>query len=323
MTCKACIDRGQLSERLKIQPILTIAALEKRYASGLQALKRVDLEIKRGEIFALLGPNGAGKTTLINIVCGIVTPSSGRVSVDGHDVIADYRAARSLIGLVPQELAITPFETVGQTVAFSRGLFGKPADPAFVEKVLRDVALWERRASKIVTLSGGMKRRVLIAKALVHEPQVLFLDEPTAGVDVELRQDMWQVVRKLRDSGVTIILTTHYIEEAELMADRVAVINKGEIILVEEKHALMQKMGQKRLTLHLSQPLQSIPPQLAAYQLTVKGRDLVYTYDTQAGETRITKLLDDLDAAGIEFRDLETTQSSLEYIFVNLVHKEK
>jgi ABC-2 type transport system ATP-binding protein len=305
---------------LNIPPILSIAALEKRYASGLQALKRVDLDISRGEIFALLGPNGAGKTTLINIVCGIVTPSAGSVTVGGHDIIKDYRAARSLIGLVPQELAITPFETVWQTVCFSRGLFGKPADAAFVEKILRDVALWERRHSKIVTLSGGMKRRVLIAKALVHEPQVLFLDEPTAGVDVELRQDMWQVVRQLRDSGVTIILTTHYIEEAELMADRVAVINKGEIILVEEKRALMQKMGQKRLTLHLNQPLASLPPALQSYNLAVNGRDLVYTYDTQAGETRITKLLDDLDAAGIEFRDLETTQSSLEDIFVNLVH---
>ena len=305
---------------MKIQPILRIAALEKRYASGLQALKRVDLEISRGEIFALLGPNGAGKTTLINIVCGIATPSAGSVTVGGHDIVTDYRAARSLIGLVPQELAITPFETVWQTVNFSRGMFGKPADAAFAEKILRDVALWERRHSKIVTLSGGMKRRVLIAKALVHEPQVLFLDEPTAGVDVELRQDMWQVVRKLRDAGVTIILTTHYIEEAELMADRVAVINKGEIILVEEKRALMQKMGQKRLTLHLSQPLVSIPSQLAPYQLTLNGRDLVYSYDTRAGETRITRLLDDLDAAGIEFKDLETTQSSLEDIFVNLVH---
>ncbi|HWI37771.1 MAG TPA: ABC transporter ATP-binding protein [Burkholderiales bacterium] len=304
-----------------MQPILRIAALEKRYASGLQALKRVDLEISRGEIFALLGPNGAGKTTLINIVCGIVTPSAGSVTVGGHDIITSYRAARSLIGLVPQELAITPFETVWQTVCFSRGLFGKPADVAFTEKILRDVALWDRRNSKIVTLSGGMKRRVLIAKALVHEPQVLFLDEPTAGVDVELRQDMWQVVRQLRAAGVTIILTTHYIEEAELMADRVAVIDKGEIILVEEKRALMQKMGQKRLTLHLSRPLTAIPPQLAPYQLALNGRDLVYSYDTQAGETRITRLLDDLDAAGIEFKDLETTQSSLEDIFVNLVHK--
>jgi ABC-2 type transport system ATP-binding protein len=306
---------------LTATPILAIAGLEKRYASGLQALKRIDLEIRRGEIFALLGPNGAGKTTLINIVCGIVKPSAGRVTVGGHDVIADYRAARSLIGLVPQELAITPFETVWQTVNFSRGLFGKRVDGAFVEKVLRDVALWERRTSKIVTLSGGMKRRVLIAKALVHEPQVLFLDEPTAGVDVELRQDMWQVVRKLRDSGVTIILTTHYIEEAELMADRVAVINKGEIILVEEKRALMQKMGQKRLTLHLDRPLDAVPPQLAGYPLALNGRDLIYTYDTQSERTGITRLLEDLDAAGIEFRDLETTQSSLEDIFVGLVHK--
>jgi ABC-2 type transport system ATP-binding protein len=308
------------SERLSISSILSIAALEKRYASGLQALKRVDIEIKRGEIFALLGPNGAGKTTLINIVCGIVTPSAGKVTVDGHDIVTDYRAARSLIGLVPQELAITPFETVWQTVNFSRGLFGKPQDFAVSERILRDVALWDRRHSRIVTLSGGMKRRVLIAKALVHEPQVLFLDEPTAGVDVELRQDMWQVVRKLRDSGVTIILTTHYIEEAELMADRVAVINKGEIVLVEEKRALMQKMGQKRLTLHLAQPLASVPSALAAYQLTLNGRDLVYTYDTQAERTGITRLLDDLGAAGIEFKDLETTQSSLEDIFVDLVH---
>jgi ABC-2 type transport system ATP-binding protein len=308
------------SERLSISSILSIAALEKRYATGLQALKRVDIEIKRGEIFALLGPNGAGKTTLINIVCGIVTPSAGKVTVDGHDIVTDYRAARSLIGLVPQELAITPFETVWQTVNFSRGLFGKPQDFAVTERILRDVALWDRRHSRIVTLSGGMKRRVLIAKALVHEPQVLFLDEPTAGVDVELRQDMWQVVRKLRDSGVTIILTTHYIEEAELMADRVAVINKGEIVLVEEKRALMQKMGQKRLTLHLAEALASVPSALAAYQLTLNGRDLVYTYDTQAERTGITRLLDDLGAAGIEFRDLETTQSSLEDIFVDLVH---
>src|SRR5438874_4473113 len=236
-------------------PIICVAGLEKRYATGLRALKHVNLEIRAGEIFALLGPNGAGKTTLINIVCGIVTPSGGAVRVGGHDILRDYRAARSLIGLVPQELAITPFETVEQTVSFSRGLFGKPADRAFVEKVLRDVALWERRRSKIVTLSGGMKRRVMIAKALVHEPKVLFLDEPTAGVDVELRQGMWEVVRELRAAGVTIILTTHYIEEAELMADRVGVISKGEIILVEEKNALMHKLGRKQLTLHLHEPL--------------------------------------------------------------------
>src|SRR5437016_8957441 len=232
-------------------PIISIKGLEKRYASGLQALKHVDLEIRQGEIFALLGPNGAGKTTLINIVCGIVNPSAGTVSVGGHDILSDWRAARDMIGLVPQELAITPFESVWQTVSFSRGLFGRPANPAYVEKVLKDVALWDRRKSKIVTLSGGMKRRVMIAKALVHEPQVLFLDEPTAGVDVELRQEMWQVVRRLRASGVTTILTTQYIEEAELMADRVGVINKGEIILVEEKNALMHKLGRKQLTLHL------------------------------------------------------------------------
>ena len=308
-----------------MQPILAISGLEKRYKSGLQALKRVDLEIRRGEIFALLGPNGAGKTTLINIVCGIVTPSAGSVSVGGHDIIRDFRAARELIGLVPQELAITPFETVEQTVGFSRGLFGKTSAPQYVEKVLRDVALWERRKSKIVTLSGGMKRRVLIAKALVHEPQVLFLDEPTAGVDVELRQDMWQVVRALRDSGVTIILTTHYIEEAELMADRVGVINKGEIILVEEKRALMQKLGRKQLTLHLLREMREIPARLAPYGLTMaaNGRDLVYTYDTKADRTGITRLLDDLDAAGIEFKDLETSQTSLEDIFVGLVQEGK
>ena len=307
------------------EPILRIAGLEKRYASGLQALKGVSLDIRRGEIFALLGPNGAGKTTLINIVCGIVTPSGGAVSVDGHDMLRDYRAARSLIGLVPQELAITPFETVWQTVSFSRGLFGKPADPAFVEKVLRDVALWERRRSKIVTLSGGMKRRVMIAKALVHEPQVLFLDEPTAGVDVELRQGMWEVVRELRASGVTIILTTHYIEEAELMADRVGVINKGELILVEEKRALMQKLGRKQLSLHLLQELREIPPRLAQYDLalTPGGRELVYSYDTKADRTGITGLLDDLAAAGIGFKDLQTTQSSLEDIFVDLVRSDR
>jgi ABC-2 type transport system ATP-binding protein len=307
-----------------MQPILAISGLEKRYQSGLQALKRVDLAINRGEIFALLGPNGAGKTTLINIVCGIVTPSAGSVRVGGHDILRDYRRARDLIGLVPQELAITPFETVEQTVAFSRGLFGRAPNPAYAEKILRDVALWERRKSRIVTLSGGMKRRVLIAKALVHEPQVLFLDEPTAGVDVELRQDMWQVVRNLRDSGVTIILTTHYIEEAELMADRVGVINKGEIILVEQKQALMRRMGRKQLTVHLHKPLAAIPASLERYglKLAPNGRDLIYAYDTQAEGTGITPLLDDLGAAGIEFADLETQQSSLEDIFVNLVHQQ-
>jgi ABC-2 type transport system ATP-binding protein len=306
-----------------MQPILSISNLTKTYASGLQALKRVDLEIRRGEIFALLGPNGAGKTTLINIVCGIVTPSAGTVTVGGHDIIRDWRPARDMIGLVPQELAITPFESVWQTVSFSRGLFGKPTDPAYVEKVLKDVALWERRKSKIVTLSGGMKRRVMIAKALVHQPQVLFLDEPTAGVDVELRQEMWQVVRTLRASGVTIILTTHYIEEAELMADRVGVINKGEIILVEEKAALMHKLGKKQLTLHLLDSLNEIPARLAPYRLSLAhgGRELVYTYDTQAERTGITGLLEDLTAAGIGFKDLQTTQSSLEDIFVGLVRE--
>jgi ABC-2 type transport system ATP-binding protein len=304
-------------------PIISIAGVAKRYASGLEALKHVDLDIRQGEIFALLGPNGAGKTTLINIVCGIVTPSSGTVTVGGHDIVKDFRAARELIGLVPQELAITPFESVWQTVSFSRGLFGRPANPAYVEKVLKDVALWERRKSKIVTLSGGMKRRVMIAKALVHEPQVLFLDEPTAGVDVELRQEMWQVVRELRASGVTIILTTHYIEEAELMADRVGVINKGEIILVEEKAALMHKLGRKQLTLQLLEPLTVIPARLGPHRLNLAhgGRELVYTYDTQADRTGITGLLDDLAAAGIGFKDLQTTQTSLEDIFVDLVRE--
>src|SRR5437588_4076792 len=304
-----------------MSPIIRIQNLAKTYASGFEALKNVNLEIRRGEIFALLGPNGAGKTTLISIICGIVTPSAGAVTVDGHDIITDYRAARSLIGLVPQELAITPFESVWQTVSFSRGLFGRPANPAFVEKVLKDVALWDRRKSKIVTLSGGMKRRVMIAKALVHEPTVLFLDEPTAGVDVELRQGMWEMVRELRAAGVTIILTTHYIEEAELMADRVGVINRGEIILVEEKRVLMQKAGKKQLTLHLLHELNEIPPQLASYGLTLGpgGRELVYSYDTKAERTGITGLLDELTAAGIGFKDLQTTQSSLEDIFVDLV----
>jgi len=304
-----------------VQPILSVSKLTKTYASGLQALKQVDLDIPKGEIFALLGPTGAGKTTLINIICGIVTPSSGTVTVGGHDIQRDYRAARSLVGLVPQELVITPFETVWQTVSFSRGLFGKPADAAYVEKVLKDVSLWERRKSKIVTLSGGMKRRVMIAKALVHEPQVLFLDEPTAGVDVELRQEMWQVVRNLRASGVTIILTTHYIEEAELMADRVGVINKGELVLVEDKASLMHKLGKKQLTLQLLKPLHEIPQRLAAYKLSLAhgGNELVYTYDTQAEHTGITGLIDGLAAAGIAFKDIQTNQSSLEEIFVDLV----
>jgi ABC-2 type transport system ATP-binding protein len=304
-------------------PIISVSGLSKTYASGFQALKRIDLEIRAGEIFALLGPNGAGKTTLINIVCGIVTASAGSVSVGGHDIVRDYRAARAMIGLVPQELPNNPFETVWATVAFSRGLFGKPRDPAYLEKVLKDLSLWDKKDSKILMLSGGMKRRMLIAKALSHEPQVLFLDEPTAGVDVELRQDMWQVVRLLRDSGVTIILTTHYIEEAELMAERIGVINRGEIILVEEKAELMRKLGRKQLTLELQQAIQAVPQELSPYRLTLAsgGRELVYTYDTQASRTGITALLDDLGRAGIGFKDLHTTQSSLEEIFVDLVRQ--
>ncbi len=304
-------------------PIISVSNLSKTYASGFEALKRVNLDIRRGEIFGLLGPNGAGKTTLINIVCGIVTPSAGAVSVGGHDILKDYRAARAMIGLVPQELTSNAFESVWATVSFSRGLFGKPANPGQVEKVLRDLSLWDRKDSKIMTLSGGMKRRVLIAKALAHEPQVLFLDEPTAGVDVELRQDMWQVVRFLRDSGVTIILTTHYIEEAELMAERIGVISKGEIILVEEKAELMRKLGKKVLTLQLQEALAAIPAGLAAHRLSLaaNGRELVYTYDTQRERTGITSLLDDLNQAGIGFKDLQTTQSSLEDIFVDLVRQ--
>ena len=306
-------------------PIISVSNLSKTYASGFEALKRVNLDIRRGEIFGLLGPNGAGKTTLINIICGIVTPSAGAVSVGGHDILRDYRAARAMIGLVPQELTSNAFESVWATVSFSRGLFGKPANPGQVEKVLRDLSLWDRKDSKIMTLSGGMKRRVLIAKALAHEPQVLFLDEPTAGVDVELRQDMWQVVRFLRDSGVTIILTTHYIEEAELMAERIGVISKGEIILVEEKAELMRKLGKKVLTLQLQEVLDAIPAELAAHRLSLaaNGRELVYTYDTQRSRTGITSLLDDLNQAGIGFKDLQTTQSSLEDIFVDLVREKK
>jgi ABC-2 type transport system ATP-binding protein len=292
--------------------IIHVSDLSKTYASGFQALKHVDLDIRRGEIFALLGPNGAGKTTLINIICGIVNPSAGRVSVDGHDIITDFRAARSLIGLVPQELTTDAFETVWATVSFSRGLFGKRADRDHIARVLKDLSLWDKRDAKIMTLSGGMKRRVLIAKALAHEPQILFLDEPTAGVDVQLRQDMWQLVRNLRATGVTVILTTHYIEEAEEMADRVGVINKGEIILVEDKVAL-----------HLHHRLDAIPDALAAHRLTLgdQGTELVYSYDTQGERTGITRLLDDVAAAGITFRDLQTTQSSLEDIFVDLVRR--
>jgi len=307
-----------------MQPVISVRNLSKTYATGFQALKSVDLEIRRGEIFALLGPNGAGKTTLINIICGIANASAGTVTIDGHDHVRDFRAARDLIGLVPQELHTDAFETVWATTSFSRGLFGKPKNPAVVEKVLKELSLWDKKDSQIITLSGGMKRRVLIAKALAHEPRILFLDEPTAGVDVELRKDMWQVVRALRASGVTIILTTHYIEEAEEMADRVGVINKGELILVEEKAELMRKLGKKQLTLHLSQPLAVIPETLSAFNLALSedGRDLIYTYDTQAERTGITRLLAALSAADIRFRDLETTQSSLEDIFIGLVRAE-
>jgi ABC-2 type transport system ATP-binding protein len=308
-----------------VQSILSIKDLSKTYASGFTALKRVNLEIRRGEIFALLGPNGAGKTTLISVVCGIVNPSGGKVTVDGHDILTEYRAARSIIGLVPQELTTDAFETVWATVSFSRGLFGKPPNPAYIEKVLKDLSLWDKKDSKIMTLSGGMKRRVLIAKALSHEPRVLFLDEPTAGVDVELRKDMWNVVRSLRDSGVTIILTTHYIDEAEEMADRIGVINGGEIILVEEKAELMRKLGKKQLTLHLHEPLHALPTQLAAYGLALAngGSEMVYSYDTRGERTGITALLDELNHMGIRFKDLHTTQSSLEDIFVDLVRQRK
>ena len=304
-----------------MQRIISISNLSKTYASGFQALKNVDLDIRRGEIFALLGPNGAGKTTLISIVCGIVNPTAGTVRADGHDIIADYRAARSKIGLVPQELTTDAFETVWATVSFSRGLFGKRANPAHIEKVLRDLSLWDKKDSKIMTLSGGMKRRVMIAKALSHEPRILFLDEPTAGVDVELRRDMWRLVRALRAMGVTIILTTHYIEEAEEMADRIGVISNGELILVEEKAELMRKLGKKRLTLHLQAPLDGVPDRLAAHrlELSADGTELVYTYDTQGERTGITALLKDLNETGIRFKDLHTDQSSLEEIFVGLV----
>ena len=304
-----------------MQPIISVKGLSKSYASGFKALSGIDLDIRRGEIFALLGPNGAGKTTLIGIICGILVPTQGKVTVDGHDIIKDYRAARSLIGLVPQELHTDAFESVWATVSFSRGLFNKPKNPTYVEKVLRALSLWDKKDNKIMTLSGGMKRRVLIAKALSHEPQILFLDEPTAGVDVELRKDMWQVVRDLRDSGVTIILTTHYIEEAEDMADRIGVINKGEIILIEDKNELMRKLGQKQLALHLQKKLDAVPAELSAYnlKLAADGMELVFTYDSQVERTGITGLLTDLNRAGLRFRDLQTTQSSLEDIFVGLV----
>ena len=304
-----------------MSPILSISKLTKQYASGLQALESIDLEIHRREIFALLGPNGAGKTTLISIVCGIVNPSSGTVTVDGHDIVREYRETRSKIGLVPQELHTDMFETVWDTVCFSRGLFGRAPNPVHIEKVLRDLSLWDKRNDKIMTLSGGMKRRVLIAKALAHEPEILFLDEPTAGVDVELRRDMWALVRGLRDSGVTIILTTHYIDEAEEMADRIGVINKGKLILVEDKTKLMKKLGQKKLTLHLQEPMSTIPDSLQDWRLTLGngGADLEYTFDATEERTTIPALLRRMNDLGIGFKDLNTQQSSLEDIFVSLV----
>ena len=306
-------------------PILAIKDLSKTYASGFHALKGVSLDIRKGEIFALLGPNGAGKTTLINIICGIVRPTSGTVTVDGHDIITDYRAARAMIGLVPQELTADMFETVLATVSLSRGLWGKWENPDYIAKVLKELSLWDRKDSKLMTLSGGMKRRVLIAKALSHEPTVLFLDEPTAGVDVELRKDMWEVIRQLRNSGVTIILTTHYIHEAEDMADRIGVINKGNLILVEDKAELMHKLGKKQLTLQLHDSLHAIPAALEAHHLALAngGSELVYTYDTHGPRTGITGLLTDLGRAGIRFKDLDTTQSSLEDIFVDLVRGQR
>src|SRR3954468_3151675 len=301
--------------------IISISQLTKTYASGLQALKAVSLDIAPGEIFALLGPNGAGKTTLLSIVCGLVTPTSGTVKVEGFDILREYRETRSRIGLVPQELHTDMFETVRNTIAFSRGLFGLPANHAHLERVLRDLSLWDKRDAKIMTLSGGMKRRVLIAKALAHEPRILFLDDPTAGVDVELRRDMWALVRRLRDDGVTVILTTHYIEEAEEMADRVGVIDKGKLILVERKADLMRKLGRKQLTLELQTPLVAVPADLAAYGLALGagGTELTYTYDAQAGRTGITALLGDLAKAGVRFKDLHTSQSSLKEIFVGLL----
>ncbi|MGN6381557.1 ABC transporter ATP-binding protein [Dyella sp. KULCS107] len=315
------MNRPQHDASAPVDPVIEVRGLDKTYASGFRALKPIDLTIRRGEIFALLGPNGAGKTTLISIICGIVNPGGGSISVDGHDVVRDFRATRSRIGLVPQELTTDAFETVWNTVSFSRGLFGLPPKPEHIEQVLKDLSLWDKRNNKILTLSGGMKRRVMIAKALSHEPRVLFLDEPTAGVDVELRRDMWNLVRRLRDNGVTIILTTHYIEEAEEMADRVGVISKGELILVEETATLMHKLGKKALTLQLHQPLAAIPAALADYQLALSadGTELTYTYDTQAERTGITTLLGELAAAGIRFRDLSTKQNTLEEIFVDLV----
>ena len=304
-----------------MQPVISVKDLTKTYASGFVALKDINLQIQRGEIFALLGPNGAGKTTLINIICGIVNPTHGRVTADGHDIITDYRAARSRIGLVPQELSTDSFETVLSAVKFSRGLFGKAPNQTYIEKILCDLSLWDKRNDKIMTLSGGMKRRVMIAKALSHEPQILFLDEPSAGVDVELRHDMWEMVRGLRTSGVTIILTTHYIEEAEEMADRIGIIHKGEIILVEDKAKLMDKLGKRQLTLHLQSPLERIPAGLTQYplELSVDGSQLTYTFSTRGEQTGISDLLQQLAQHGISFKDLQSSQSSLEDIFVNLV----
>ena len=305
--------------------IISINKLNKIYESGFQALKNIDLEIKRGEIFALLGPNGAGKTTLISIICGIVNPSDGEVIVDGNNIRSEFRAARSMIGLVPQELATDMFESVWSTIRFSRGLFGKPADSAYLEKILRKLSLWDKKDSKIMTLSGGMKRRVMIAKALSHEPKILFLDEPTAGVDVELRRDMWEMVRDMRKDGVTIILTTHYIEEAEEIADRIGVINKGEIIMVEDKATLMKKLGKKHLTLHLQNPLDKIPEELSEYplELQAEGNELLYTFDAQQEHSGIATLMKQLNKNGIDFKDLNTKESSLEDIFVSLVKEEK
>jgi ABC-2 type transport system ATP-binding protein len=305
------------------EPIISVRGLSKTYASGFTALDNVSLDIRRGEIFALLGPNGAGKTTLIGVICGIVNPTSGTVIADGHDIVRDYRAARTKIGLVPQELSTDMFETVWDTVTFSRGLFGKPKDNDRIEKILRDLSLWDKRDNKIMMLSGGMKRRVLIAKALSHEPQILFLDEPTAGVDVELRRDMWKMVRSLRETGVTIILTTHYIEEAEQMADRIGVINKGAIVLVEDKDVLMKKLGKKQLIMTLSHPLAALPPSLRAYPLELTGERLVFTFDAQHEQASMTSLLRELVAEGIELKDIQTRESSLEEIFVSLVESRR
>lgn len=322
------IDRGASLRQiggLILRPIISVSNLSKKYASGFQALKKINLDIRHGEIFALLGPNGAGKTTLISIICGIVNPTEGVILADGHDIISEYRAARSKIGLVPQELTTDAFETVWATVTFSRGLFGKRTNPGYIEKVLRDLSLWDKKDSKIITLSGGMKRRVMIAKALSHEPQILFLDEPTAGVDVELRRDMWQMVRSLRETGVTIILTTHYIQEAEEMADRIGVISDGEIILVEDKAELMRKLGKKQLALQLEEKLGKIPDELAGYglELAADGGELVYTYDARIERMDIAALLADLNATGIKFKDLQTKQSSLEEIFVDLLKENR